>query len=132
MKLTARINVHFSKRRDILKKIVVSSVLILLSAVLFGCNLFSKNDLPIEMVAFNSLSEKESALIPVSPKDSLVKKVTVDNDIESFINHDYDKDEVYSVTFNHTNTETSGNIIVFVDLDKKNVVGKRVASKKLE
>ncbi len=113
-----------------MKKLVVSSVLILLSAILFGCNLLSKNELPIEMIAFNSLSEKEQALIPVSPKDSLVKKVTVDNDIESLIDHDYDKNEVYSVTFNDTNTESSGNLIVFVDLNKKNVVGKGVASKK--
>ncbi|MGM0876181.1 MAG: hypothetical protein ACQEWV_15775 [Bacillota bacterium] len=108
-----------------MKKLVFISVLILLSTILTGCNLFdSTNDLPIEMVAFNSLSDKEKDLIPVSPKDSIVKKVTINSDIESLIDNNYDKDKIYSVTFNLTNTDSSANLVVFVDLDKETVVGK--------
>ena len=84
----------------------------------------SKQSLPIEMVAFNSLTEEEKDLILVSPKDSTVEKVVVNDDIEPFIESNYDKDKLYSVTFNHTETESSGNIVVFVDLDKKAIVGK--------
>lgn len=76
----------------------------------------SKQSLPIEMVAFNSLTEEEKDLILVSPKDSTVEKVVVNDDIERFIESNNDKDNLYSVTFNHTKTDSSGNIVVFVDL----------------
>ncbi len=81
------------------------------------------------MVAFNSLTNEEKDLIPVSPKDSIVKKVAVNDDIESLIDNDYDKDHVYSVTFNNTETDSSGKLVVFVNLDKKIVVGKGITSK---
>ncbi|MGG0718151.1 hypothetical protein ABE096_11260 [Robertmurraya massiliosenegalensis] len=42
-----------------------------------------ENQMQIEMVAFNSLTEEESALIPVSPKDSIVKQVPVNGDIKA-------------------------------------------------
>ncbi|SET64290.1 hypothetical protein SAMN05216389_11841 [Oceanobacillus limi] len=79
----------------------------------------TKNQMPIEMVAFNNLTDEESALIPVSPKDSTVKKVLVNDDIKASIDINYDKDQVYSVTFNNTKTDTNGNLVVFVDLNKK-------------
>jgi hypothetical protein len=60
----------------------------------------------------------------VSPKDLIVKKVTVNGDVESLIGPNYNKDKVYSVSFNHSATDSSGNLVVFVDLDKKTVVGK--------
>jgi hypothetical protein len=48
-------------------------MLILLFIVLMGCNLIpSKNNLSIEMIAFNGLTDEEQDLIPVSPKDSIV------------------------------------------------------------
>ncbi|BBH19010.1 hypothetical protein Back11_03550 [Paenibacillus baekrokdamisoli] len=100
-------------------------ILLLLVLTLTGCNLFeSKKDIPIEMVAFNSLTDEEKDLIPASPKDSIVKKVTVNGEIESVIDKNYNKDEVYSVTFNNTETNSSGNLMVFFDLDKKTFVGK--------
>ncbi|RDW15790.1 hypothetical protein CWR48_18850 [Oceanobacillus arenosus] len=84
----------------------------------------SENQMPIEMVAFSSLTDEESALIPVSPKDSIVKQVPVNNDIKASIDKNYAKDKVYSVTFNNTETDTTGNLVVFVGLDKKTVLGK--------
>lgn len=112
-------------RRDNLNKLVSISILFLLTITLIGCNLFdSKNDLPMEMVAFNSLTNEEQDLIPVSPKDSVVEKVTVNSENKPLIDKDYDKGEVYSVTFNNTETDSSGILTVLVDLDKKTVVGK--------
>ena len=108
-----------------MRKLGFITVLFLLAFAITGCSLFeSKNDIPIEMVAFSSLTDAEKEIIPVSPKDSIVKKVSVNGEIESLIDRNYNKEEVYSVTFNHTKTESSGNIVVFVDLDKKTVVGK--------
>lgn len=85
----------------------------------------SAPDLPIEMIAFNSLTEEEtSSLIIVSPKDSQVEKVAVNDKIEALITKNYNKRKVYKITFNQTATESHGNLIVFVDTDKKTVVGK--------
>jgi hypothetical protein len=105
-------------------------MLILLLVIMNGCNLIeSKSELPIEMIAFNSLTDEEKDLISVSPKDSIVKKISVNDHIESLIEKDYSKDQVYTVTFNHTETDSSGKLVVFVDLDKKTVVGKGTTSK---
>ncbi|MFC7684917.1 hypothetical protein [Ureibacillus sp. GCM10028918] len=89
----------------------------------------TESQIPIEMVAFNSLTDEENALIPVSPKDSIVKQVAVNNDIKASIDINYGKDQVYSVTFNNTETNTTGNLVVYVDLDKKTVLGKGFTSK---
>lgn len=89
----------------------------------------SQNQLPIEMVAFNSLTDEERALIPVSPKDSIVKKVHVNDDIKKSIDKSYHKDEVYSVIFNNSKTASSGNLVVFIDLDGQTVLGKGVSNK---
>jgi len=80
------------------------------------------------MVAYNSLSDEEKDLISVSPKDSSVKKVAVSQEIISMMDEDYDKDEVYFVIFNNTESDTSGNLVVFLDLDKETVVGKGFTS----
>ncbi|MGG3450500.1 hypothetical protein ABER98_11545 [Domibacillus aminovorans] len=116
-----------------MKKLVFISMLILLSITLAGWNLFaSKNDLPdlpIEMVAFNSLTDEEQDLIPVSPKDSNVEKLTVNDDIKPLIENSYIKEKVYSVTFNNSATDSSGNLVVFVDLNKKTVIGKGFSEK---
>lgn len=112
-------------RRDSLNKLVCIPILLLLIITLIGFNVFDSNkDVPMEMVAFGSLKNKEKRLIPASPKDSIVKKVSVDGDIKSKIDVNYVKEEVYSVTFNHTLTDTSGNLVVYIALDKKTVVGK--------
>lgn len=71
-----------------------------------------------------SLTDEERDLIPVSPKDSIVKQVPVNYDIKASIDVNYAKDQVYSVTFNNTESDTTGNLVVFVDLDKKQFLGK--------
>lgn len=76
------------------------------------------------MIAYNSLSDKEQELIPTSPKDSSVTREEVSTKIKSHIHSTYEQEQVYSVVFNDTETTTSGNLIVYVDLDKKIVVGK--------
>lgn len=89
-----------------------------------GCNLIKPSELSIEMIAFNSLSKEEQGLITVSPKDSIVEKITVSDEIKSYIDNDYNEAQVYSVTFNGTETDSAGQLTVFVSLDKKTVVGK--------
>lgn len=108
-----------------MNKSVLMTILILAAITLTAFNMFdSKKEVPIELVAFESLSNEEKHLIPASPKDSIVKKVAVNEEIKSKIDDNYDKEEVYSVTFRHTQTDTSGNLVVYVALDKETVVGK--------
>ncbi|WP_144935487.1 hypothetical protein [Paenibacillus sp. 32O-W] len=105
--------------------------MLLLSAMaLSGCAFQSQSmERPIEMVAYNSLTEEEEQLIPVSPKDSVVEKVTVNEDLATLLGSSYSGKEVYSVTFNHTETPSAGNFVVYVDLDKKTVIGKGFSDK---
>lgn len=117
-----------------IKRLIFGVLGVLLIFMVIGAVSFysaSENQLPIEMVAFNSLTDEERALIPVSPKDSTVKKVpiNVNVDIKIPIDKSYDKDQVFSVTFNNTETDSSGKLVVFVGLDKKTVVGKGFTSK---
>ena len=113
-----------------LRKLVFISILIVLSASLMGCNLIPpKDSISIELIAFNSLTDEEKDLIPASPKDSIVEKITVTNENKSFIDKNYDKDQVYAVTFNNTETDSTGRLTIFVDLDKETVVGKGFTSK---
>lgn len=88
-----------------------------------------KDPLAIEMVAFSSLNDDEQALIPASPKDSTVKKIPVNDEIKTTIAKNYREDQVYAVTFHHTETDFSGNLVVFVGLDKNTVVGKGFTAK---
>lgn len=74
-------------------------------------------NLPIEMLAFNSLSNKEEGLIPVSPKDSSVERVPVSDELMSLIQNSYNEQQIYTVTFNQTASTTSGNLVVYVALD---------------
>ncbi|SHN18765.1 hypothetical protein [Gracilibacillus kekensis] len=107
----------------------VCSIFILIGIVSFSSISKTENQLPIEMIAFNSLSDEESDLIPASPKDSIVKNIPVNNEIKKSISKTYNKDKVYSVTFNHTETDTTGNLVIFVGLDKKTVVGSKYQPK---
>jgi hypothetical protein len=101
------------------------AILLLFVLTMTSCGLLdSEHETPIEMVAFGALSDEESELIVASPKDSNVKKVSVNDEIKSVIDKNYNKEEVYAVTFNHTETISSGNLIVFIAMDKKTVVGK--------
>lgn len=114
------------------KRLIIGVLGLLLTFMVIGIVSFysaSENQLPIEMVAFNSLTNEERALILASPKDSIVKKVPINEDIKTSIDKNYGKDQVYSVTFNNTETDSSGNLVVFVGLNKKTVLGKGFASK---
>lgn len=116
---------------NLIKWLIWGGLGILLIFITMGIVSFyseSENQLPIEMVAFNSLTDEERDLILVSPKDSIVKQMPAD-EIKILINKSYDKDLVYSVTFNNTETNSSGNLVVFVGLDKKTVLGKGFTSK---
>ncbi len=78
----------------------------------------------MEMITYNSLTNEEKDLILVSPKDSSVEKVAVSQEIVSMIDEEYEKVEVYRVIFNNTDSNNSGKLVVFVDLDGETVVGK--------
>lgn len=123
----------FDTREEMMKKSIklcISGILgVLLLFMFIGIVSFysaseSESKMSIEMVAFNSLTDEESALIPVSPKDSIVKRVPKNDAIKASIDLNYNKDEVYTVTFNNTETDTTGNLVVFIGLDKKTVLGK--------
>lgn len=90
-------------RGGLIKKILKLHFLSILMITLFGCSL-----LEIEMVAFNSLSESERDLIPTSPKDSVVEKINVTEENKKYLFDVYDGDKVYSVTFNHTDSDKKG------------------------
>lgn len=108
-----------------MKKVIFISILIGLLICLIGCNLINSNEnSPLELVAFNSLTEEEKDLIPVSPKDSSVEKMIVSDENKLYLDKGYDNDHVYSVIFNNTETDSLGKLTVFIDLDKKTVVGK--------
>lgn len=109
-----------------MKKLMNMTVLILLTIALSGCYPLraERSETPIEMVAFASLTDEEQHLLPASPKDSVVSKVAVTEQIATLMGRPHKGTEVYAVTFNHTETKSSGNLIVYVDLDKKTVVGK--------
>lgn len=79
---------------------------------------------PIQLVAYNDLTDEEESLIPISPKDSEVEIAAVDDYVKSVIDPAYSKKILYKVTFNHTETRSKGNLVLFVDIDKKSVVGR--------
>jgi hypothetical protein len=89
-----------------------------------GCGIIKKDDIPIEMNAFNHLSDREQQRIPVSPKDSIVTEIIVNEDLSESIGGEFLHKKLYAVTFNHSETDTAGDLIVYVALDKKTVVGK--------
>lgn len=100
------------------------AIVIVLSLGLTACNLNQPQSLPIEMVAYGSLSDKERELIPVSPKDSTVEKVDVTTEIKVLVDSTYTKNQVYAVTFNRAATDPARNLVVYVALDEQTVVGK--------
>ncbi|MBU8908276.1 hypothetical protein [Desertibacillus haloalkaliphilus] len=117
-----------SIKRLIIGILGVLVIFMVIGIVSFYSAFKTENQMPIEMVAFNSLTDEESALIQVSSKDSIVKQVPVNDDLQESIDMNYDKDQVYAVTFNNTATDTTGNLVVYVSLDKKAVLGKGFTS----
>ncbi|MGM0846447.1 MAG: hypothetical protein ACQEUT_15840 [Bacillota bacterium] len=87
-----------------------------------GCQ--STHNIPIEMAASSSLSPDEESRIPVSPKDSAVSKVKVDEELGRIVGKDYIGKTIYTVAFNGTETVFRGRLVVYIDSDKETVIGK--------
>ncbi|MEH7886958.1 hypothetical protein V7654_21895 [Bacillus sp. JJ1609] len=108
-----------------MKKFRFTLILLLLVITIIGFYVLDSNkEVPMELVALESLTNKEKLLVPASPKDSIIKKVEVNKDIKTKLNKKYDKDEIYQIMFRNTQTDSSGNLVVYIALDKKTVVGK--------
>ncbi|MBW3112628.1 hypothetical protein KYJ26_12355 [Bacillus sp. MCCB 382] len=90
-------------------------VLVLLSAC--------QRQLPIEMVAFNSLSQEKADQIPVTPKDSEVWEVKVDKALGKHIGEEWIGQSIYKVAFNHTENGSIGRLVVYIGRDQKTVIG---------
>jgi hypothetical protein len=82
------------------------------------------NQIPLEMIAFNSFTDEEQSLIPTSPKDSIIEELEVNDKIRRMLNREYEKDTLYSITLNNTETDTTGPIVVYLSLDKETVLWK--------
>lgn len=82
------------------------------------------NQIPLEMIALNSFTDEEQSLIPASPKDSIIEELEVNDKIRRMLNREYEKDTLYSITFNNTETDTTGPIVVYLSLDKETVLWK--------
>lgn len=104
---------------------------ILFTLMLSGCNLLAseKYEVPIELVAFGQLTDAERERMVASPKDSVVEKVTVIGDMAAFLDKNLIGSEVYAVTFRRTATVDTGNITVYIALDKQTALGKGFSSK---
>ncbi|GAA0356712.1 hypothetical protein [Bacillus horti] len=102
----------------------ISGILLIITLVIFVSGCFEKAEVQIEMQAYIGLTDAERALIPVSPGDSIVAKIIVTEELTSIIGEQYVGEDVYSVTFNQTATDANGDIIVYMALDKRTVLGK--------
>lgn len=80
------------------------------------------NQIPLEMIAYNSLTDEQKQLIPASPKDSEVKIVEVAKLMVEELPY-YENDKVYSVEFFHTSDAYNDNLIVYVSLDQNQILG---------
>ncbi|MCJ1907688.1 hypothetical protein [Planococcus ruber] len=79
---------------------------------------------PILLVAYNDLTDEEESLIQLTPKDSEVEITVVDEAIKKVIDSGYTKKLLYKVTFRHTETQSAGNLVLYVDMNKEAVVGR--------
>lgn len=111
-------------------KTYISLVMICLIFLISGCNLFDNDKLPIEMVAFNSLTKEEQNKIPVTPKDSVVSDVTVSEELGKQLGGKLIGKTIYAVTFNNTEDNSLGNLVVYVGKDKETIIGKGYEKKK--
>lgn len=98
--------------------------LLLFPYILTGCNVIQNEKLPIEMVAFNSLTREEQKKIPVSPKDSVVDKVTVDEELAKQVGNEFAGETIHRVTFKGTEDEMNGRLVVYLHKDRDTVIGK--------
>lgn len=108
-----------------MKKTIHIGILITVCLYIAGCDLVgTSNELPLEMVAYNSLTREEQKRIPVSPKDSSVQVLSVDEKIKSYLPNSYKDDKVHAVMFNGTQGDQDGNFTVFLSKDQETVIGK--------
>jgi hypothetical protein len=105
-------------------------LVICLTFFITGCDLFKNDKLPIEMVAFNNLTNEEQNKIPVSPKDSVVNEVTVSEELGQKLGGKFIGKMIYTVTFNHTEGDSLGKLVVYIAKDKETVIGKGYEIKK--
>ena len=68
--------------------------------------------IPVELTAADSLSEAEQDRIVASPKDSTVQREW------------YGGEWAHKVTFHHTETESLGELIVYVGTDRETILGR--------
>lgn len=110
------------------KCIVVPAAILIATSIVSGYLYFYKptiSDKPsIEMQAYTALDNDEKGRIPVSPKDAVVAKVTVDEGIAAHIGSRHMGTKVYSVMFHQTSTASSGNLVVYLNIDRTKVLGK--------
>lgn len=74
-----------------------------------------------EMVAYNSLDEKEQSLT-ISPENSTVTKVNVEDAA-------LDEKHIYAVTFSDTATSKHGDLVVYLDENGQQEIGKSFQTK---
>ncbi|MFF2482502.1 hypothetical protein [Paenibacillus sp. NPDC058071] len=106
------------------------------AAMLFGLLLLAvpqwfiggTRDVPVELVAFDGLSDEEKDRIIASPKDSDIRIVSVNGPLVSLLGDTHAGKEAYEVTFHHTETVGTGPLVVYVDKDGKTVLGKQTAN----
>ncbi len=84
------------------------------------------------MVAFNSLTNEERKKIPVSPKDSIVDNVIVNEELGEQIGVKYIGKTVYAVTFNNNEDNNNGRLVVYISKNKETVIGKGYEKKKVK
>lgn len=111
--------------------ICIAVLLVVLGSFMLGGFFTDERKPSAEMVAFNSLSQEEQSLM-ISPKDSSVQKVVVDEELGESLGKEHLGNTVYAVTFHHTETADSGNLIVFLDEEKEKVLGKGFDGKQIE
>ncbi len=109
-----------------MKKMKLLVPFFILLFIIGGCNEDDVVKLSIEQRAFNSLTASEQNEIPISPEASIVEKIVVDDEIAILNDESYNGKKVYSVTFDDTANVEMGlnNIVVYVGLDKKTIIGK--------
>ncbi|OXS77475.1 hypothetical protein [Domibacillus enclensis] len=69
------------------------------------------HNIRVELTAVNSLSQADQDRITVSPKDSTVQREW------------YGGEWAHKVTFHHTETESLGELIVYIGMDRETILG---------
>lgn len=100
-----------------MKKLIITLVLILTALSILGCN--RSNDKDIQGVAYASLTRTEQ--VDMSNKQGVIKKINKLPENATIYDNNYNKDELYSVTFKLDSTDRK--IVIFVDAKKNKKIG---------